>query len=92
MTDSKVVSVPWWRSITISVVLSSSSEQPPPTGVVSACVANAISTNDDGYFEADVEPGSYTVRIRAYGFKSQNRDLAVENHGVTVLNVELKAK
>jgi len=51
-----------------------------------------ISSNDEGYFEADVEPGAYKVRIRAYGFSSQNRQVVVEDHGVTVLNVELKAK
>lgn len=51
-----------------------------------------FATDAEGYFEADVEPGDYKVRIRAYGFRSQNRDVVVQDNGVTVLNVELKKK
>jgi hypothetical protein len=50
------------------------------------------STDAQGYFEIDLPPGSYTVRLRAFGYVSQNRRIAVEENGVTVLNVELGKK
>jgi hypothetical protein len=50
------------------------------------------STNDEGYFELDVPPGHYTVRLRAFGYASQTRRVQVDPNGVTVLNVELRKK
>lgn len=49
-------------------------------------------TNGRGEFELNVKPGKYTVRIRAYGYRSQNREVVVRQNGVVVLNVELRKK
>ena len=45
-----------------------------------------------GRFRLDVKPGSYKVRLRAYGYQSQNRSVVVRKNGVVVLNVELRKK
>ena len=45
-----------------------------------------------GRFRLDVKPGSYKVRLRAYGYRSQNRSVVVRKNGVVVLNVELRKK
>lgn len=50
------------------------------------------STNADGAFELNLKPGRYTVRLRAFGFSSQNRTIVVHENGVTVLNAELRKK
>ena len=50
------------------------------------------STDAEGAFSLDVPPGKYTVRIRAHGYKSQNRNVVVSENGVTVLNAELGKK
>lgn len=49
-------------------------------------------TDAEGRFSVDVPPGSYSVRLRAYGYKSQSRAVVVTDNGVTVLNVELGKK
>lgn len=50
------------------------------------------STDAEGYFELNVQPGQYTVHLRANGYVSQTRRVAVDANGVTVLNVELGKK
>jgi hypothetical protein len=50
------------------------------------------STNAEGAFELNLKPGRYTVRLRAYGYNSQNRAVVVHENGVTVLNAELRKK
>ena len=50
------------------------------------------STDEQGYFELDIPPGQYTVRLRSFGYVSQSRSIVVEPNGVTVLNVELGKK
>ena len=50
------------------------------------------STDADGKFELSVPPGQYTVRVRAFGYRSQNRRVAVGADGITVLNIELRKK
>jgi hypothetical protein len=47
---------------------------------------------EDGRFEVDVAPGRYRVTIAAPGYKSQTREVDVEENGVTVLNVDLRAE
>jgi hypothetical protein len=47
------------------------------------------STAADGTFSLDVTPGKYSVQLRAPGYKSQERDVIVDEDGITVLNVEL---
>jgi len=49
-------------------------------------------TDADGKFELSVPPGQYTVRVRAFGYRSQNRRVAVSADGITVLNIELRKK
>ena len=50
------------------------------------------STNAEGGFELNLKPGRYTIRLRAYGYNSQNRAVVVHENGVTVLNAELRKK
>lgn len=50
------------------------------------------STNAQGAFELNLKPGRYTIRLRAYGYNSQNRAVVVHENGVTVLNAELRKK
>lgn len=49
-------------------------------------------TDATGTFSLDVPPGRYSVRLRAFKYKSQSRDVIVTENGVTVLNVELGKK
>ena len=51
-----------------------------------------LTTNSDGEFQLDVEPGQYTVVIRAPGYKNQRRVVKVGNNSVEILNVELQKK
>jgi HSP20 family molecular chaperone IbpA len=46
----------------------------------------------DGRFEIDVGPGRYRVTIAAPGYKTQTRQVDVEENGVTVLNVDLRTE
>jgi hypothetical protein len=47
------------------------------------------STTAEGKFSLEVAAGHYTVRLSAPGYKSQTRDVVVDEDGITVLNVEL---
>lgn len=49
-------------------------------------------TDAQGAFELNLKPGRYTIRLRAYGYSSQNRSIVVHENGVTVLNAELRKK
>ena len=51
-----------------------------------------LTTNSDGEFQLDVEPGQYTVVIRAPGYRNQRRVVKVGNNSVEILNVELRKK
>ncbi len=51
-----------------------------------------LTTNSDGEFQLDVEPGSYTVTVRAPGYRNQRRVVKVGNNSVEILNVELRKK
>ena len=51
-----------------------------------------LETDSEGKFTSPVPPGKYVVRIEAEGFASQTRRVAIENRGVTVLNVDLRQK
>jgi hypothetical protein len=46
-------------------------------------------TSPDGTFSVDVAAGRHTVRLRAQGYRSQSREVVVDEGGITVLNVEL---
>jgi len=45
-----------------------------------------------GGIEVDLAPGSYEVEISADGFSPQRRKLSIDEHGVTVINVDLRPK
>src|SRR5579871_1256005 len=47
---------------------------------------------EEGRFEIDVAPGRYWVTIASPGYKTQKRQVDVEENGVTVLNVDLRAE
>ena len=49
-----------------------------------------VAADEHGEFRIDVAPGSYTVQLRARGYRSQTRKVVVDDNGVTVLNVELR--
>jgi hypothetical protein len=49
-------------------------------------------TDEQGYFQLDIPPGRYTVRLRSHGYKSQSRKVDIQADSVTVLNVELGKK
>ena len=45
-----------------------------------------------GGIEVELTPGAYEVEISADGFASQRRRLSVDEHGVTVINIDLRPK
>lgn len=49
-------------------------------------------TNNEGYFEIDVPPGTYTIEITARGYKKQKRSVTVGDNSVVILNVDLSEK
>lgn len=49
-------------------------------------------TDDTGYFEIDVVPGTYQVVIEAEGYAAQRREVRIEERGVTILNVDLRKR
>jgi hypothetical protein len=46
-------------------------------------------TDKQGFFQVDVQPGEYEVVIEAAGFTSQRRRVNVQERGVVVLNADL---
>jgi hypothetical protein len=48
-----------------------------------------VETDEKGYFQVDVEPGTHQVTIRAQGYIEQRRTLKVDEGGVVVLNADL---
>lgn len=47
-------------------------------------------TDEEGAFALDVPPGAYQVQIVTKGFRTQTRDVRIEENGVTVLNADLR--
>jgi len=45
-----------------------------------------------GGLEMELSPGSYEVEISADGFAPQRRRLSIDEHGVTVINIDLRPK
>lgn len=48
-----------------------------------------VETDDKGYFQVDVEPGTHRVTVRAEGYIEQRRTLKVDEGGVVVFNADL---
>jgi hypothetical protein len=46
-------------------------------------------TDDQGFFQIDVPPGSYQILVEARGFHAQRRSVQVEKDGVLILNADL---
>jgi hypothetical protein len=46
-------------------------------------------TDEQGFFQVDVQPGEYEVVIEAPGFTPQRRHVSVQQRGVVVLNADL---
>jgi len=46
--------------------------------------------DEEGAFSIDVPPGAYQVQIVTKGFKTQTREVRIEENGVTVLNADLR--
>ncbi len=51
---------------------------------------HGIETDVEGGFELDLPPGDYQVTIRVPGFKPQERQIHIDENGVTILNVDLR--
>jgi hypothetical protein len=51
-----------------------------------------LSTSADGKFSLEVPAGHYSVHLSAPGYKTQTRDVVVDEDGITVLNVELSER
>ncbi len=49
-----------------------------------------LTTDSQGLFDLDVEPGTYTVKISVNGFKTQIRTIAVGKNEVGIINVDLR--
>ncbi|MDX2021675.1 MAG: carboxypeptidase-like regulatory domain-containing protein [Deltaproteobacteria bacterium] len=47
-------------------------------------------TDEEGAFAVDVPPGAYQVQIVTKGFRTQTREVRIEENGVTVLNADLR--
>jgi hypothetical protein len=52
--------------------------------------AEIFESNADGSFEIDLLPGQYKVTIESNGFSGQEREIVIEQDGVTIMNVGLR--
>jgi len=53
-------------------------------------LGRTLRTGDDGSFRVDVAPGNYTLVVEARHYARQQRQLKVDQNGVTVINLELR--
>ncbi|MFK8001728.1 MAG: collagen binding domain-containing protein [Polyangiales bacterium] len=49
-----------------------------------------VQADQDGVFEIELDAGTHAVSIEANGFATQNRNVEVEEGGVTVINVDMR--
>jgi hypothetical protein len=49
-------------------------------------------TDAEGFFQIDVPPGEYEVVIEALGYEPQRRKAKVDEHGVVIVNADLRQK
>jgi hypothetical protein len=54
--------------------------------------ARSVTADSAGRFVLELPPGVYRVEIECAGFLTQRRSVRVQKNGVTVLNVELRAR
>ena len=50
----------------------------------------SISSDSDGNFTIDLLPGDYEIEVTAKGFKTQTRQVHIEEDGVTIVNIDLR--
>jgi hypothetical protein len=50
----------------------------------------SATTDAEGVFEVELQPGRYEVTIEADGYEAQRRGVEIEERGVTVINAELR--
>ena len=48
-----------------------------------------VQTDEQGYFQIDVQPGTYQITVTAEGYKEQRRSLNVREKSVLVFNADL---
>lgn len=48
--------------------------------------------DEDGTARIDLEPGNYVVYITATGYREQRRRIRIQENGVTILNIDMRAK
>ncbi len=48
-----------------------------------------LQTDADGRFQSELPPGSYTLSIKALGYRSQTKEVKVEENSVIILNVDM---
>lgn len=49
-----------------------------------------VQADGDGVFEVELDAGTHAVSIEAEGFATQNRNIEVEEGGVTVINIDMR--
>jgi hypothetical protein len=49
-----------------------------------------VQADGDGVFELELDAGTHPVSIEASGFATQNRNIEVEEGGVTVINIDMR--
>lgn len=64
---------------------------PLPASVRVSDPAASVSADNDGRFVLELPPGVYQIEIECAGYLTQRRKVRVQENGVTVLNVELRA-
>jgi hypothetical protein len=55
-------------------------------------LGSEVTADEEGIFQIDVPPGAYTVTVSATGYAEQSRPIVVEERGVTILNIDLRAR
>jgi len=51
-----------------------------------------VQTDEQGYFQIDVQPGTYQVTVTSEGYKEQRTTLNVREKSVVVFNADLTKK
>lgn len=72
-------------------VIQASNGTPVAAHIVIRPLGRELAADDQGSFAVEVPPGSYDVEVSAPGHQSQTRHVTVDEQGVVVLNVQLRA-
>lgn len=55
-----------------------------------APLGEKLKSDEEGFFQIDLPPGRYKVKIKAKGYKKQSRKVFIEENGVSIINVDLR--